>query len=59
MNKLSEKIKRSGLLKYKIAEKVGLSPAHLSMMLSGKANMPEEIRNKINFLLDAVINNCK
>lgn len=51
MDELKKKIEASGLLKSFIAEKVGISSAHLSMMLSDKATMPEEVRNKINVLL--------
>ena len=49
------RIKESGLLKSAIADKVGLSSAHLSMMLQNKANMPEEIRNKINSIIDQAL----
>lgn len=52
---LEEKIKKSGLLKSFIAEKVGLSPAYFSMMLNGKIDMPELIRNKLNTILDSAI----
>ena len=51
MEELKKKIEASGLLKGFIAEKVGISSAHLSMMLSGSATMPEEVRNKINTIL--------
>ena len=51
MEELKKKIEASGLLKSFIADKVGVSSAHLSMMLSDKATMPEEVRNKINILL--------
>ena len=53
--KLEEKIKKSGLLKSFIAEKLGLSPAHFSMMLNNKIDMPEQIRNKLNVILDCAI----
>ena len=52
---LEQKIKKSGLLKSYIAEKVGLSPAHFSMMLNNKIDMPEQVRNKLNIILDSVI----
>lgn len=55
MKRLTEKIKRSGLLKSHIADKVGLSPSHLSMMLNNKATMPESTRYKINKIVDAVL----
>lgn len=51
MYDLKKKIEASGLLKSFIADKVGVSSAHLSMMLSDKATMPEEVRNKINVVL--------
>lgn len=51
MTNLKNDIKESGLLKGFIADKVDISSAHLSMMLSGKATMPEHIRNKITSLL--------
>jgi len=55
MNRLKEKIRQSGLLKTHIAEKVGVSSSHLSMMLNEKATMPESVRNKINDILNSVI----
>jgi len=51
---LREKIKASGLKQKFIAEKLGLSEAHLTMMLNGKATMPEFIRNDLNTLLKLV-----
>lgn len=52
MKQLKEKIAKSGLKLNFIADKVGIkNPSHLTMMLNGYANMPEEIRNKINGLL--------
>lgn len=51
---LIEKIKASGLKQKFIAEKVGVSEAHLSMMLNENANMPERVRNLINDLLKKV-----
>lgn len=55
MKELSIKIKESGLLKSYLANKVGVSSAHLSMMLNGKATMPEHVRNSLNRILDSVI----
>lgn len=55
MKELKQKIKDSGLLKSFIAEKVGISPAHLSMMLNGNATMPELTRNKINSIINQVM----
>lgn len=51
LTKLKSDIEASGLLKSFIADKVGVSSAHLSMMLAGNATMPEEVRNKINTIL--------
>lgn len=51
MEKLKEKIKESGLKQNFIAQKVGIGESHLTMMLSGKATMPEDVRNKIDILL--------
>lgn len=47
VNELKDKIKNSPLKMNKVAELLNISDAHFSMMLSGKANMPEETRNKI------------
>lgn len=55
MEQLKEKIRLSGLKKNFIADKVGVSPAHLTMMLNENATMPEEIRNKINALLTKIL----
>lgn len=55
MDAMKDKIKRSGLMKSHIAQRVGLSPAYFSMMINQKVDMPEEIRNKINIVLDSVI----
>lgn len=51
MKQLKERISKSGLKQTFIAEKVGVGNSHLTMMLNGNANMPEDIRNKINELL--------
>jgi hypothetical protein len=51
MEELKKNIEASGLLKSFIADKVGVSSAHLSMMLNEKATMPEDVRNKITLLL--------
>lgn len=51
---LREKIKASGLKQKFIAEKVGISESHLTMMLNENASMPEIVRNKINDLLKKV-----
>jgi len=54
MEKLKKDIEASGLLKSFIADKVGISSAHLSMMLAGNATMSAEIETKIkNILLQA------
>jgi hypothetical protein len=52
MKELKRKIKDSGLQKAYIAKMIGISPAHFSMMLSCKATMPEETRNKVNSILN-------
>lgn len=52
MEKLKEKIRDSGLKQSYIAARIGVGQSHLTMMLNGNATMPEEIRNKINELLD-------
>lgn len=54
MEKLKERIRQSGLKQVFIAEKLGIGSSHLTMMLSGNAVMPEDIRNKINELLKKV-----
>lgn len=51
MIQLKKDIENSGLLKSFIASKVGLSPAHFSMMLNNKATMPDDIRVKVVNLL--------
>jgi len=51
MEQLLNDIKRSGLQKGFIAGKVGVKPNHFSMMLNGKANMPEDVRNKVNTIV--------
>ena len=51
MEKLKKDIEASGLLKSFIADKVGISSAHLSMMLADKATMPVEIEDKIKLIL--------
>lgn len=50
-SKLQKDIRVSGLKKTYLAEKLGISPAHFSMMLSDNANMPEATRNKLNEIL--------
>jgi len=52
---LLAKIKDSGLTKVFIAEKIGISNAHLSMMLNGNATFSEEHRNKINSLINQAL----
>lgn len=49
--KLQQEIKEVGLLKSFVAEKVNVSPAHLSMMFKGSATMPEAVRNKITEII--------
>lgn len=49
---LKDKIKKAGLLKNAVAEKLGISAPHFSMMLNGGATMPEEIRNKVNSIIN-------
>jgi plasmid maintenance system antidote protein VapI len=49
--KLQQEIKDAGLLKSFVAEKVGISPSHLSMMFNGTVSMPEETRNKITEII--------
>ena len=51
MEKLKKDIEASGLLKSFIADKVGISSAHLSMMLSGNATMSADIESKIKTIL--------
>lgn len=55
MEKLKEKINKSGLKKSFIAKKIDIGASHLIMMLNGNATMPEDVRNKINELLSKVI----
>lgn len=55
MKELKRKIKESGFKQKFIAEKVGVSEAHFTMMLNGNAVMPESIRNTVNSLLQKVI----
>lgn len=54
MKELKRKIKESGLKQKFIAEKVGISEAHFTMMLNENAVMPEAVRNSINSLLQKV-----
>lgn len=51
---LRDKVNESGLKKQVIAEKIGKSPQHLSMMLSGKAKMSKDIENSIIRILNGV-----
>jgi len=51
MKQLKIRILESGLKQSFIASKIGVSTAHLSMMLSGKATMPEDKRTAIVSLL--------
>lgn len=51
---LKQKIFDAGLKQKFIAEKIGITPEHLNMMLNGKITLSEEIRNKINDLLSKV-----
>ncbi len=50
--KLATDIKDAGLLKSFVAEKLGISSAHLSMMFNGSTPMPEATRNKINQIIN-------
>lgn len=52
---LKQKIKDSGLKQKFIAEKIGISEAHLTMMLNNNATMPEKVRNGINDILLKVL----
>jgi predicted transcriptional regulator len=52
MDKIKKDIEESGLLKSFIADMVGVSSAHLSMMLNKKATMPEKVRNDITNILE-------
>jgi len=51
MEKLKDLIRQSGLKQQFIADKIGVGASHLTMMLNGNANMPEDVRNKITDLL--------
>lgn len=51
---LKQKIINSGIKQIKIAEKLGITPEYLNLMLNGKIDMSEHIRNKINELLSKV-----
>ena len=53
---LKSKIKQSGLIQNFIAEKIGVNYAQLSMMLNGKAVMSDEVRRKINVIVDQALN---
>lgn len=54
MEKLKKRIQERGLKLNFIADRVGVSSPHLTMMLNGNATMPESIRNQINELLEKV-----
>lgn len=49
-------IKDAGLTKEGIAGKIGVGAAHFSMMLNGKATMPEQVRNKVNSIIEQARN---
>jgi predicted XRE-type DNA-binding protein len=51
MKQLKERIKQSGLKQSYIAERVGISASHLTMMLNEKAKMSETVKIKIDNLL--------
>lgn len=51
MEELKKDIEDSGLQKKSIAKMVGLTPQHLSMMINGKANMPDEIKKSIRSII--------
>lgn len=55
MEKLKERIKQSGLKRKFIASKIGIGSSHLTMMLNGNANMPENVEKNINKLLNKII----
>jgi DNA-binding LacI/PurR family transcriptional regulator len=48
---LKEGVENSGFQKKFIAEKLGLSQQHFSMMLNGKADMPDIVKTKVQKLL--------
>ena len=49
--RLAVDIKEAGLLKGFVADKIGISSAHLSMMFRGSTPMPEATRNKITEII--------
>ncbi len=50
-NSYKNRIKDTGLKKSYIANIIGVSSAHFSMMISNKATMPEDIRNRFENIL--------
>lgn len=54
MKELKQKIKDCGLKQKFVAEKVGLSEAYFAMMINGQVDMPEQIRNSVNNLLQKI-----
>jgi len=50
---LNERIKKAGVKKAKLAEKLGVSQAMLSQMLHGTKPMPTETRRELQALLQA------
>jgi hypothetical protein len=56
MDQLRKKVKTCGLKQVFIAEKVGVLDTHLSLMLSGKATMPEAVRNKLTKIVEQAQN---
>jgi len=60
MQDLVEKIEKTGLKKYKIAEAIGISPFTLSHILSGTKNYgSQETIDKIHAYLDGLNTNEK
>ena len=50
---LNERIKRAGIKKAKLAEKLGVSQAMLSQMLHGTKAMPTRTRRELEQLIEA------
>ena len=51
LTKLDNYIKETGLKKKKVAEKLGVTPQHLSSVLSGKYELSSKLENDIRLLL--------
>lgn len=51
MDDIKKRVKNSGLKSTFLAKKLEIGAPHLSMMLSGKATMPTEIKFKIMELI--------